>query len=191
MAQVSPLESVMTHTAISPLTSYLTDASALGKVPDPGFIAYLASLEQINAVSPDVVRAIIAELTDQRQNLKMIASENYTSLPIMEAAGSLAKLWTELASQGHRTKEVCRKMLWMEYATSTLRNHSQRLVAWMSWHEKNRWKIPFFPVSQRWWGPINPNVGAGSFSNLRIVISGALFWPGGRSSGIGAPWLAR
>lgn len=89
MAQVSPLESVMTHTAISPLASYLTDASALGKVPDPGFIAYLASLEQINAVSPDVVRAIIAELTDQRQNLKMIASENYCSLAVQLAQGNL------------------------------------------------------------------------------------------------------
>jgi glycine hydroxymethyltransferase len=89
MAQVSPLESVMTHTAISPLASYLADSSALGKVLDPGFIAYLASLEQINTVSPEVVKAIISELTDQRQNLKMIASENYCSLAVQLAQGNL------------------------------------------------------------------------------------------------------
>jgi glycine hydroxymethyltransferase len=89
MAQVTPLESDMTHTSASPLAGYLADTTSLGKIPDPGFIAYLASLEQINKVSPEVVRAIIAELADQRQNLKMIASENYCSLAVQLAQGNL------------------------------------------------------------------------------------------------------
>ena len=59
----------------SALAHYLQNTSV---VPDPGFIAYLANLEQINKVSPEVVSAIIAEIKDQRSHLKMIASENYS-----------------------------------------------------------------------------------------------------------------
>ena len=57
----------------SPLADYLSQNPS----PHPGFIAYLASLEQVASVSPDVAKDIVAELADQRSNLKMIASENY------------------------------------------------------------------------------------------------------------------
>ena len=73
----------------SPLASYLSRAAASGDAPDAGFIAYLASLQQISTVSPDVARSIIAELADQRGNLKMIASENYSSLSVQLAQANL------------------------------------------------------------------------------------------------------
>ena len=73
----------------SPLARYLVDATAEGKSPDPGFVAYLASLEKVSSVSPDVAKAIVAELADQRTYLKMIASENYCSLATQLAMGNL------------------------------------------------------------------------------------------------------
>jgi glycine hydroxymethyltransferase len=71
----------------SPLAAYLSESS--GKSVDPGFIAYLASLERVHSVLPEAARSIIQELADQRANLKMIASENYCSLPVQLAMGNL------------------------------------------------------------------------------------------------------
>ena len=73
----------------SPLATYLTDAASSGRRLDAGFVAYLASLEQVSGVSPEVASAIVAELADQRSNLKMIASENYSSLAVQLAQGNL------------------------------------------------------------------------------------------------------
>jgi glycine hydroxymethyltransferase len=73
----------------SPLSRALAAAQAEGGSPDPGLLAYLASLECINAVSPDVAKAIVSELADQRSHLKMIASENYCSLAVQLAQGNL------------------------------------------------------------------------------------------------------
>ena len=42
--------------------------------------AVLASLDAVEAVSPKVAQAIVQELRDQRSHLKLIASENYSSL---------------------------------------------------------------------------------------------------------------
>lgn len=79
----------------SALAHYLQNTSV---VPDAGFIAYLANLEQINKVSPEVVRAIIAEIKDQRSHLKMIASENYSSLAVQLAQ---ANLFTDKYAEGY------------------------------------------------------------------------------------------
>jgi glycine hydroxymethyltransferase len=51
-------------------------------------IAYLASLDQIETVSPEVVESIQKELDDQRHYLKMIASENYCSPAVQLAMGN-------------------------------------------------------------------------------------------------------
>ena len=69
----------------SPLSIYL----ASNPSPNPGFVAYLASLESIAGVLPEIAGSIIQELADQRSNLKMIASENYCSLPTQLALGNL------------------------------------------------------------------------------------------------------
>lgn len=52
-------------------------------------IAFLASLDHINQTSPSVVKNILKELEDQRCFLKMIASENYSSLAVQLAMGNL------------------------------------------------------------------------------------------------------
>ena len=82
----------------SPLAGYLTDRAASGEAPDPGFTAYLASLEQVSRVAPDVARAIVSELADQRSNLKLIASENYSSLAVQLAQGNL---FTDKYAEGY------------------------------------------------------------------------------------------
>ncbi|OJW24588.1 MAG: serine hydroxymethyltransferase [Planctomycetales bacterium 71-10] len=69
------------------IQSYLSDKSAADA--SPAFLAYLASLETVAGVSPDVARAIVAELADQRSNVKLIASENYSSLATQLAMGNL------------------------------------------------------------------------------------------------------
>lgn len=55
----------------------------------PGFMAYIANLETIAQVSPFVAEKIVQELVDQRNNIKLIASENFTSLATQCAMGNL------------------------------------------------------------------------------------------------------
>ncbi len=56
---------------------------------DSGFIAYLAALEKVATVSPLVASRIVQELADQRSHLKLIASENYSSLACQLSMGNL------------------------------------------------------------------------------------------------------
>ncbi|NLG84166.1 MAG: glycine hydroxymethyltransferase [Firmicutes bacterium] len=73
--------------SISPIYLYLE------KTPPeriaPGFLAYLANLSTIATVVPEVASHIVRELRDQRENLKLIASENYSSLATQLAMGNL------------------------------------------------------------------------------------------------------
>ncbi len=71
----------------SPLKVYL-EKTPLDEV-DSGLIAYLAALEQVAQVSPLVASRIVQELADQRSHLKLIASENFSSLPSQLAMGNL------------------------------------------------------------------------------------------------------
>ncbi len=69
------------------LSRYL---ESLGGQPiDPGTAAFLASLDQLSTTAPSIAAAIVQELRDQRQNLKLIASENYSSLSVQLAMGNL------------------------------------------------------------------------------------------------------
>ncbi len=52
-------------------------------------IAYLAGLDAIKSRFPAVGEAILKELRDQRSHLKLIASENFSSLPVQLAMGNL------------------------------------------------------------------------------------------------------
>ncbi|HVU65518.1 MAG TPA: glycine hydroxymethyltransferase [Ktedonobacteraceae bacterium] len=60
-----------------------------GAEPDPAVTAFYASLDHLRRVAPSVAAAILQELADQRQNLKLIASENYSSLATQFASGNL------------------------------------------------------------------------------------------------------
>ncbi len=51
-------------------------------------VAFFASLDHIHMSSPSVAKAILDELHDQRKSLKMIASENYSSLAVQLAMGN-------------------------------------------------------------------------------------------------------
>lgn len=91
----------------SPLTVYLSESVGSGHSLNPGFIGYLASLEQVSLVSPEVAKAVVSELADQRQNLKLIASENYSSLAVQLAQ---ANLFTDKYAEGvpyHRFYAGC------------------------------------------------------------------------------------
>jgi glycine hydroxymethyltransferase len=65
---------------------------------NPAATAFYASLDQIATASPTVARAIVQELRDQRTNLKLIASENYTSLTTQLAH---ANLFTDKYAEGY------------------------------------------------------------------------------------------
>jgi glycine hydroxymethyltransferase len=55
---------------------------------DPAGTACAAALEVVAAAEPDVAAAIAAELASQRQQLKLIASENYASPAVLLAMGN-------------------------------------------------------------------------------------------------------
>jgi len=69
------------------LSSYLSSVSP-DKI-DTGLVAYLANLSEVAKVTPSIAASIVKELADQRSNLKLIASENYCSLPTQLAMGNL------------------------------------------------------------------------------------------------------
>jgi glycine hydroxymethyltransferase len=65
---------------------------------DPGMLAFLANLENVASVAPPVASAILQELVDQRSNIKLIASENYSSLSTQSA---MANLLTDKYAEGY------------------------------------------------------------------------------------------
>ncbi len=74
----------------------------LQKVPEKkrskAAIAYMAAIDHVHEAQPDVANRIIQELKDQRRYLKMIASENYSSLAVQLAMGNLL---TDKYSEGY------------------------------------------------------------------------------------------
>ncbi|QBD82240.1 glycine hydroxymethyltransferase [Ktedonosporobacter rubrisoli] len=85
-----------TTTAPTLLSRYLQ--SLKETAPQPAAAAFYASLDVINSTSPSVSAAIVKELEDQRSNLKLIASENYSSLATQLASGNL---FTDKYAEGY------------------------------------------------------------------------------------------
>ena len=70
-------------------------------------IAANAALEVVARVEPQIARAIAAELANQRQQLKLIASENYASPSVLFAMGNwLSDKYAE-GTPGHRFYAGC------------------------------------------------------------------------------------
>lgn len=69
------------------LHSYLTSSEEDG--PNSSVIAYLAALDHLSDVCPEIRNSIVQELRDQRSHLKLIASENFSSLAVQLAMGNL------------------------------------------------------------------------------------------------------
>ena len=64
--------------------------------------AYQAALSVIETVEPRIAEATRAELTDQRESLKLIASENYASPAVLLTMGTwLSDKYAE-GTIGHR-----------------------------------------------------------------------------------------
>ena len=91
--------------ATGPLVSYLQRTSP-DKI-DSGFLAYLAALTEIAKVAPETASSIVKELADQRANLKLIASENYSSLATLLAMGNLLTDKYAEGYRGHRFYAGC------------------------------------------------------------------------------------
>lgn len=71
----------------NPLQAYLSKTKP--EDINPVFAAYLSNLSVIAETAPEVARAIVQELADQRSYLKLIASENYCSPATQLAMGNL------------------------------------------------------------------------------------------------------
>jgi glycine hydroxymethyltransferase len=81
----------------------VTDASALST-------AYQTILSAVEAVEPRIAQATRQELADQRNSLKLIASENYASLPVLATMGTwLSDKYAE-GTVGHRFYAGCQNV---------------------------------------------------------------------------------
>ncbi len=70
-------------------------------------IAFYAAIDHVQKTSPEVAQSIVKELKDQRSHLKLIASENFSSLAVQLAMGNLL---TDKYSEGfpyHRFYAGC------------------------------------------------------------------------------------
>jgi len=75
--------------------------------PTPESTAVRSALSVIGSVEPDIAAAISAELTAQRESLKLIASENYASMAVLLAMGNwLSDKYAE-GTVGHRFYAGC------------------------------------------------------------------------------------
>jgi len=71
------------------------------------FIAYLANLSAVAKIAPNVAADIVRELSAQRSNLKLIASENYCSISTQCAMGNLLTDKYAEGFPGHRFYAGC------------------------------------------------------------------------------------
>jgi len=61
----------------------------LKKKADMGLIAYVSNLAKVAEQAPEIASSVVHELADQRSKLKLIASENFSSLPTQLAMGNI------------------------------------------------------------------------------------------------------
>jgi glycine hydroxymethyltransferase len=92
-----------------PAMSFLKNYFA--KVPESkrtsAAIAYLAAIDAVKEAYPAIGESIVQELRDQRTHLKLIASENFSSLPVQLAMGNLLTDKYSEGYTGHRFYAGC------------------------------------------------------------------------------------
>src|SRR3954467_5799612 len=72
--------------------------------------AFRSALDVVRAVEPRIADAVAKELADQRESLKLIASENYASPAVLAAMGNwLSDKYAE-GTIGHRFYAGCRNV---------------------------------------------------------------------------------
>jgi glycine hydroxymethyltransferase len=78
-----------------------------GGRPDPASLGFYASIDGMRGVDPLVADRVVQELIDQRSNVKLIASENYSSLAVQQAMGNLLNDKYAEGYAGHRFYAGC------------------------------------------------------------------------------------
>ena len=71
---------------------------------------YRSALDIIAGIEPRIADATRAELTDQRESLKLIASENYASLPVLMTMGTWMSDKYAEGTVGHRFYAGCQNV---------------------------------------------------------------------------------
>ena len=92
-------------TPTTALREYLQEVPAASQTNE--MLAYLANLSVVAENNPEIAQMIVQELCDQRSNLKLIASENYSSIASQCA---MANLLTDKYAEGfpgHRFYAGC------------------------------------------------------------------------------------
>ncbi len=112
------LNSPIKSQKMSYLKNYFTHVPEAQRTP--AAIAYMASLDAIGAHAPEVAQAIIQELKDQRTHLKLIASENFSSLPVQLAMGNLLTDKYSEGYPGHRFYAGCENVDALESQAAAL-----------------------------------------------------------------------
>jgi glycine hydroxymethyltransferase len=74
---------------------------------DTGAVGFYAALDTVAAVSPEVASSVLRELADERANIKLIASENFSSLAVQLAHGNLLTDKYAEGYPGHRFYAGC------------------------------------------------------------------------------------
>lgn len=98
-------EKELPHMKSNYLKNYLKKVP--GNEQNSAAIAFLASLDSIHASFPQIASSIVKELRDQRTHLKLIASENFCSLPVQLAMGNLLTDKYSEGYAGHRFYAGC------------------------------------------------------------------------------------
>lgn len=102
----------------TPLDTYLENTPKNARNKET--IAYLALLDVLRGSSPTIARNIVHELHDQRSSIKMIASENYSSLAVQLA---MANWLTDKYAEGyvmHRFYAGCEHIDAIEHEANDL-----------------------------------------------------------------------
>jgi len=72
---------------MNPVTEYLTNTQP-DKV-NTAFLAYLCNLSETAKAAPEIAASVVKELENQRNRVKLIASENYCSMAVQLTMGNL------------------------------------------------------------------------------------------------------
>src|ERR1700733_15434593 len=92
-------------------TATTTSGSSLGAdYADTASAAYRAALQVVESVEPRIAAATRKELADQRDSLKLIASENYASPAVLLTMGSWFSDKYAEGTIGHRFYAGCQNV---------------------------------------------------------------------------------
>ncbi|MDR1899974.1 MAG: glycine hydroxymethyltransferase [Treponema sp.] len=84
----------------NPVAAYLS--STPPEKINTALLAYLCNLSETAGAAPEIAASVVRELENQRKRIKLIASENYCSMPVQLAMGNLLTDKYAEGMPGHR-----------------------------------------------------------------------------------------